>query len=394
MARKKTKPTDWRKQRRANEGSIRERNGKIYARIQFIGDDGKRHDKERPARNRKHARELIKDMRKEFDSGGQKALEGPRMMFSTLADWYTENYVHDAEYVDGRKVAGVRSYVTRGSQVKILKEHFGHKRLREITYHDLEKYKATRLKTPIKFKNSKIPARQRTIASVNRELSCLRRMLNIAAREGWLAINPFTRGEPIISLADERARERILTREEEARLLSKCTGRRAHVRPIIIAAIDTGCRLGELLKLTWGDIDFESGLITIRAFNTKTARERTVAITTRLMSELEQLRAKAPDDPNVRVFGIENNVKRSFCGARADAGLTDVRFHDLRHTHGSRLDELGFSLPKIGSQLGHTQPKTTLRYVNRDKSGIRKVAVALDTFNAEASTQPESEAIN
>jgi integrase len=75
-----------------------------------------------------------------------------------------------------------------------------------------------------------------------------------------------------------------------------------------------------------GDIDFESGLITIQAFNTKTARERTVAITTRLMSELEQLRAQAPDDPNVRVFGIEDNVKRSFCGARADAELNDVRF--------------------------------------------------------------------
>ena len=98
-------------------------------------------------------------------------------------------------------------------------------------------------------------------------------------------------------------------------------GRRAHVRPIIIAAIDTGCRLGELLKLTWGDIDFESGLITIQAFNTKTAREKTVAITTRLINELEQLRAEAPDDPNIRVFEIEDNVKRSFCGARADAGL-------------------------------------------------------------------------
>lgn len=394
MARKKSKPKDWRKERRANEGSIRERNGKIYARIQFIGDDVKRHDKERQARNRKHARELIKEMRSELEAGGIKALVGPRMMFGELADWYTENYVKDAEYVDGRKIAGIRSYDTRASQVKLLKDHLGHKRLREITYHDLEKYKATRLKTPIKFKNSKIPARQRTIASVNRELSCLRRILNIATREGWLAINPFTRGESIISLADEKARERILTREEEARLLSKCTGRRAHVRPIIVAAIDTGCLLGELLKLTWGDIDFESGLITVQAFNTKTARERTVAITTRLRNELEQLRAQAPDDPNVRVFGIEDNVKRSFCGARADAGLHDVRFHDLRHTHGSRLDELGFSLPKIGNQLGHTQPKTTLRYVNRDKSGIRKVAVALDAFNAETTLQPESEAVD
>src|SRR5437870_2208924 len=291
MPRRKQKIADWRKQKRANEGSIRERNGKIYARIQFIGDDGKRHDKERPARNRKHARELIKEMRKEFDTGGEAALEGSHMKFSTLAQWYLDNYVQDAEYVDGRKVAGVRSFSTKVSQVKKLRHYFDNKRLRDITFSDLEKYKATRLKTPIKFKDPERPPRQRTIASVNRELSCLRRMLNIATREAWLAINPFTRGEAIISLADERARERILTREEEARLLSKCTGRRAHLRPIIIAAIDTGCRLGELLKLKWADIDFDAGLITIQAFNTKTARERTVAITARLNRELETLRA-------------------------------------------------------------------------------------------------------
>ena len=125
MPRRKPKPDDWRKERRANEGSIRERNGRVYARIQFIGDDGKRHDKERQAQNRKHARELIKEMRGELETGGIKALVGPRMMFSELADWYTENYVKDAEYVDGRKIAGIRSYDTRASQVKLLKTIWG-----------------------------------------------------------------------------------------------------------------------------------------------------------------------------------------------------------------------------------------------------------------------------
>jgi len=52
------------------------------------------------------------------------------------------------------------------------------------------------------------------------------------------------------------------------------------------------------------------------AFNTKTACKRTVAITAQLMNELQQLRAKVRDDPKARVFGIENNVKRSFSGPR------------------------------------------------------------------------------
>jgi integrase len=65
-----------------------------------------------------------------------------------------------------------------------------------------------------------------------------------------------------------------------------------------------------------------------------------------------------------------------------------LRFHDLRHTHATRLDDLGFSMAKIAGQLGHTQLQTTLRYVNRDKSGIKQVAAALDSFNAEQQTQP------
>jgi integrase len=67
-----------------------------------------------------------------------------------------------------------------------------------------------------------------------------------------------------------------------------------------------------------------------------------------------------------------------------------VRFHDLRHTHATRLDDLGFSLAKIANQLGHTQFQTTLRYVNRDKTAVKQVASALDLFNAEQPTQQES----
>ena len=57
--------------------------------------------------------------------------------------------------------------------------------------------------------------------------------------------------------------------------------------------------------------------------------------------------------------------------------------HDLRHTHATRLDDLGFSLAKIGGQLGHTVVQTTLRYVNRDKAAVRQVAAALGVFNSE-----------
>jgi integrase len=134
--------------------------------------------------------------------------------------------------------------------------------------------------------------------------------------------------------------------------------------------------------MRWRDVDFTEGVITIVAFNTKTMRARQVSMTARLSDELRLLWEASSRDTGALVFGFVDNVKKSFTGARVESGLDNLRFHDLRHTHGSRLDELGFSLAKIGAQLGHTQVQTTLRYINRDKSAVRQVAQALDVFNA------------
>ena len=96
-------------------------------------------------------------------------------------------------------------------------------------------------------------------------------------------------------------------------------------------------RQGEIFSLRWPDVDLENGLLNIQAFHTKTMKERQVAITTRLKLEFERLRADAPDNPAGLVFGISDNVKRSFTATRSKAGLNDVRFHDLRHTAATRL---------------------------------------------------------
>jgi integrase len=71
----------------------------------------------------------------------------------------------------------------------------------------------------------------------------LRRMLNVAQREGWILRSPFAAGDSLISLADENKRERILTREEEIKLLAACESpQRAHLKAILICALDTGMR--------------------------------------------------------------------------------------------------------------------------------------------------------
>ena len=87
------------------------------------------------------------------------------------------------------------------------------------------------------------------MAHVHRELSLMRTILNYAIRNGWLKRSPFKMGAPLISSANEAKRERILNTDEEARLLAACTGKREHLRAMLICLIDTGLRKGEMLSL-------------------------------------------------------------------------------------------------------------------------------------------------
>ena len=214
-------------------------------------------------------------------------------------------------------------------------------------------------------------------------------MLNIAERNGWIARNPFKLGDSLIHASDERRRERILTLSECHKLVDACKDKRAHIRPIVIAGLDTGCRLREILKLRWRDVDMQEGIITIQAFNTKTMRERQLAITTRLAIEFEKLWKASKQDPNALVFSGIIDIRHAFRGACKDAGLEEagkerITFHHLRHTHAVRLDDLGFSLTKIGAQLGHQVWQTTLRYAShRDKAAIKAVGAALDAHQTE-----------
>lgn len=368
-----------------------------WARVTYVDAvTGKRRDHQRRAENRAHAKELMQKLVAEYDATGGRSLQYERQTFAELAARYEAHYLKPAEYVDGRKVAGVRSLAPAPAAVNALKAHFGVRPLRGITYGDILEYRAARLKTPTRGdrarherelkKDPKAELRvTRTIAAVNRELEKLRHMLNVAQREGWILRSPMQGGSPLISKADEKKRERIITREEEAKLLAVCAGRCAHLRPIIICALDTGMRRGELLKLCWRDVDFENRVINIQAFNTKTMRERQVSMTARLKLELERLYEMSPKRPDMLVFGISDNVKNSFTSVRHAAGLDDVRFHDLRHTAATRLVGASIPLPEVGRVLGHTQANTTYRYVNANMETARRASAALDAFhNAEA----------
>ncbi len=377
---------------RPKRGSIwRDKAGQIYARITFTEDDGRRRDYKRKADGVTHAWELAEEMLGELKTKGRESLDAHRMTFAEFAKYYKETYVTEPQYRQGRKISGLRGWRQQKGMVDMLAAKFGQRRVRDITYSDIRRFRDERLATKVvRAKNPETGERifsDRTITTVNRELALLRRMFSVAETHSWIHRNPFKSGDSLISSADEKQRERILSKDEEALLLASCTGRREHLRAILICALDTAMRRGEILKLRWRDINIEGRQIHVEAFNTKTMRERFVPMTKRLAAELERLYLKPDREKHVEkeadslVFGFTDTVKKSFAGACREAGVSGFRFHDARHTAITRMIDGGMPAEQAGRIAGHTNVTTTYRYVNPHQGSIEKAASILDAFN-------------
>ena len=376
---------------RPRTGQILKTAGGWQVRLTFTDVNGKRRDLRHKVATRDAASRVLRDLQSKAATValGSAAIEGDRLTVNKLAEIYERTHLKPAKYVDGRKVSGLRSVDESKRLLKIIKEALGRRLVASLGYRDLVAFRAKRFETEKRYGG------QRSIATVNRELQALRGLLNFAVQEGWLARSPFRAGKPLISLADERRRQRVLTAEEESQLLAACVGRCAHLRPVLICAIDTGMRLGEILKLEWCDVELETGSIHVRAFNTKTMRSRELRATSRLRAELERLWESSLQRPDDLVFGIRNNVKSSFHSVREDVGLLDVRFHDLRHTNATRLAAV-LDLAQVGNLLGHSRHETTLRYVNPHADVAQRAADALDRLRAgaEVESKGSSEMVN
>ncbi|MGH9836361.1 MAG: tyrosine-type recombinase/integrase [Blastocatellia bacterium] len=375
---------------RERKGSIVKRKDRpgLWARVSYQDETGRQRVIQRKVANRTEGKALLKQLLREIEDDGARVFDGERMNFQKLADVYTDHKLQPPVYNGETRVSGMRSWKHQLVALKPLVEYFGKMRIRSITHASVEKYKTQRLQTKTRRGDD------RNIASVNRELSLLRAMLNYAKRQGWLNRNPFGMGESIISNADETRRERILTREEEARLLTVCAGPRAHLRPMLICALDSAMRRGELFKLRWSDIDLMGGIIRVRKTTTKTWEARSIGMTTRLQEELRRLWEVAPPDPDGLVFGIRNNIKRSFGTACKLAQIEDFRLHDCRHTATTRMIQAGMAPMEVMKITGHKQIDTFLRYMNTNEQTARRAAEALDVFYAEDSEATKSEMVN
>ncbi|MBD0369772.1 MAG: tyrosine-type recombinase/integrase [Pyrinomonadaceae bacterium] len=371
---------------RERKGSIVTKDGKLYARVRFKDENGKARDIWKKADSRTDARKIIRQILREIEALTPKQLDAANMTFAELASHYLEYYLQPAVYVGDKKVSGVRSLVTARTVVKPLVAHFGSHRLKSITYGQIRSYKQMRLQTPTR------QGGQRSIASINRELGQLRRMFRIAVREQWMPRNPFSEGDALISLNDENQRTRILSFDEEARLLAAIDKypQRTHIKGMVLIALDCALRRGEIFTLRWSDIDFESRTITLRAFNCKTARSRVVAMTSRVYLWLLRWRENMAGE-NIQVFNVKVTIKTAWTKICCEAGIDDFHFHDCRATCITRMLRAGLSVPEVSRISGHSTLTAFYRYARVNEETQFRAASALDAYLAQsAATQATS----
>jgi integrase len=354
---------------RSIEGSIyRHGDGKRwFARVQYTDADGSRRQKKRICRNHELAKRKLNELRAEIenDAAGRKT-------FRELDQFYRKTFVHKAKYVNGKKLSGFRQDLAiLKHYLDVALEFFGDKFLDQITYSELRDFKQQIADTPTRHN------RHRSIADINHHLRQVRRVLNVAIQNGWLSVNPFRRGDPLIIQSHETERNRILSSADETELLAACDPWRKHIKPIIVFAIETAMRRGEIQSLRWSSVDLHGRCVRVESLNSKTLKSRLIPLSARASDVLTKLWENSLKSQSAFVFG-NSDFKKAFNNAAADAGLSDIHFHDLRHTAITRMLEKGISPPLVMKISGHTQQKTFLRYVNQSETGILEIARQLD----------------
>ncbi len=224
----------------------------------------------------------------------------------------------------------------------------------------------------------------RSSATVNRYLAVLSHAFTIAVKKWeWLDDTPMRK---VTKGKESRGRVRFLSDDERVRLLKACKESSNHYLYIVVVlAISTGMRLGEIMGLTWDVVDLNQGNAILH--ETKNGERRRVAITGHALEQLKELS---------KVRRIENNLlfpskgtkrhkpskgvdlRTPWLAALKVAGIADFKFHDLRHTAASYLAMNGASLAEIAEVLGHKTLQMVKRYAHLSEGHTAKVVASMN----------------
>jgi integrase len=232
-------------------------------------------------------------------------------------------------------------------------------------------------------------------ATTNRNLTYLRAMLSRAVEWGHLDAHPLGKVKPLPE--DKIGRLRFLSPDEETRLRAalsaRDTTRRAerdsanawrlarryppwptfgaytdHLTPIVLLALNSGLRFGELTGLRWRDVALDHAILTVVTEHSKSGRARHVPLNSEAVTVLRAWRPATVDDGAYVFPGPDGarliDIKRAWMPLLTRAQITGFRFHDVRHSFASKLVQRGVDLNTVRELLGHTDIKMTLRYAH------------------------------
>lgn len=134
-----------------------------------------------------------------------------------------------------------------------------------------------------------------------------------------------------------------------------------HLAPVVLLAMNTGMRRGELLSLDWGDIDFATKVITVQARNAKSGKQRHIPMNAEALRVMAKWREQSA---GVGQVFEPQDVKKGWGSLLTTAKITSFRFHDLRHHFASKLVMAGVDLNTVRELLGHADIGMTLRYAH------------------------------
>jgi|ERR1051325_3502737 site-specific recombinase XerD len=317
--------------RRPKACPFRRSDGTYWARVRYVDESGKTRDEVARAESPADARAKSIELVKKYDIGGDS--QPQPITFNKFAELFIPH------------IEGLSSHKTALGFLHTLRGHFGRKQLSSITYKDIQEYSKKRSKAV-----SSRTGKRLKRASVNREIALLSRMFKEAIEQGFVLKNPCKEGPQLIRPEEETKRDRILSAEEEESLLAACTGRRSHLRPVIMATLGTGATKSQLMRLTWGDLHIGLREMTVRAPGKKTVKVRISDDLANVLAKLqERLLDEYSSNPSLyrgekaplfsewiapkRVF---RDFKSAFSSACRAAKIKDLRFNDLRRTSATR----------------------------------------------------------
>lgn len=290
--------------------------------------------------------------------GGATKTQALRTQEKVRSQVINGQYELENEIVDERINDFAKTFLERRQYLKSIKRdvtsvrhllHFFNERtLGSIESSDIEDYMSYR--KSYRVSNS----------TINRELTCLKRMYNLAIRWKKAKRNPVN---DIDFLREPPGRTRFLT-SQEAQLLLDCCSKSFY--PIVFTALNTGMRLSEILTLTWSGVHIDSVISPfIELSQTKNNKKRAIPLNDEMIELLKGQKGKHEKFVFVGSHGKPvKSVRKPFQTALRKSGIVDFRFHDLRHTFASHFVMQGGDLLTLKEILGHSSMEMVERYAH------------------------------